>query len=51
MQQTWDFASHPPWSSLPEIGLTYAVYLGSFVAALGVSLPMSAWHVDGGCPP
>lgn len=43
MQQVRDFASHPPWTSLPEIGLTYAVYLGSFVAPLALSLPMSAW--------
>jgi hypothetical protein len=44
MQQTREFARNPPWSSLPEIGLTYAVYLGSFVAVLAVALPMSEWR-------
>ncbi len=44
MRQAQEFAENPPWSSLPEIGLTYAVYLGSFVAALAVALPMSEWR-------
>jgi hypothetical protein len=44
MRQAREFAENPPWSSLPEIGLTYAVYLGSFVAALAVALPMSEWR-------
>ncbi len=44
MRQAQEFALNPPWSSLPEIGLTYAVYLGSFVAALAVALPMSEWR-------
>ena len=44
MQQTYEFARNPPWSSLPEIGLTFAVYLGSFVAALAVALPISEWQ-------
>jgi hypothetical protein len=47
MQQTRDFAKSPSWSSLPEIGLTYAVYLGSFVALLAVSLPLSEWRRTG----
>ncbi len=44
MRQTREFALNPPWSSLPEIGLTYAVYLGSFVAVLSVALPITAWQ-------
>ena len=44
MRQTHEFAANPPWSSLPEIGLTYAIYLGSFVAALAVALPLCAWR-------
>lgn len=44
MQQTHDFTRDPPWSSLPEIGMTYAVYLGSFVAALAVALPLPEWQ-------
>lgn len=44
MRQVREFVGNPPWSSLPEIGLTCAVYLGSFVAALAVALPMSEWR-------
>lgn len=44
MQQAYEFAINPPWTSLPRIGLTYAVYLGSFVAVLAVSLPIAAWR-------
>lgn len=44
LQQTRDFATNPPWSSLPEMGVTYAVYLGSFVMPLAVALPLAAWR-------
>ena len=44
MQQTRAFVADPPWSHLPEIGMTYAVYLGSFVAALAIALPLSEWR-------
>ena len=44
MRQAREFAASPPWSSLPEIGLTFVIYLGSFVAALAVALPLSEWR-------
>ena len=44
MQQVREFTLNPPWSSLPEIGLTYVVYFGGVVAVMAVALPMSEWR-------
>lgn len=43
-QRMLAFFQQPPWADLPMIVLTYAVYLGSFVMAAAVALPLSTWR-------